>query len=560
MEFVVNICRNNPQIILFLALAVGYALGKVKFFGISLGATTCTLLAALVLGQINVDVSPLLKTVCFALFMFAIGYRVGPQFFGALRKGGLDYLWISLVVCFSGLAFAILLGKMMDFDQGTTAGMFAGSMTQSAAIGTAEDAIAQLPISDAQKSVLDSNVAVGYAITYIFGTAGTIVFLKMIPGMLRINLKQEAARLEEQMSGGAAAAEKPELFSWSKQLELRAYRATASGVAGRTVSQIEALFSDRVCLTRIKRGNNPVTVEPDTIVKANDTVVLSGGSRSMLSAPDLIGPEIDMTSVMDVVGEVLEVCVLNKAVVGRTLGELSKNKLAHGIFLSKVTRQGHEIPITRDTEVHKCDVFSLIGVREDIERVVGYLGYPERPTNITDLVMLGLGIVLGTLLGLVVIHVGKLPITLGVGGGVLVSGLVFGWLRSVHPTFGQIQGGAQWLLSDLGLNLFIACVGVSAAVQAVQAFETTGLSVFLAGAVLSLVPIILGLIVGRYLLKMNIVLLMGAVCGARVITAALNTLQEDADSTTPALGFAVPYAVSNVILTVWGSVIISVMT
>ncbi|MFA5065223.1 MAG: aspartate-alanine antiporter [Dehalococcoidia bacterium] len=560
MEFVVNICRNNPQIILFLALAVGYALGKVKFFGISLGATTCTLLAALVLGQINVDVSPLLKTVCFALFMFAIGYRVGPQFFGALRKGGLDYLWISLVVCFSGLAFAILLGKMMDFDQGTTAGMFAGSMTQSAAIGTAEDAIAQLPISDAQKSVLDSNVAVGYAITYIFGTAGTIVFLKMIPGMLRINLKQEAARLEEQMSGGAAAAEKPELFSWSKQLELRAYRATASGVAGRAVSQIEALFSDRVCLTRIKRGNNPVTVEPDTIVKANDTVVLSGGSRSMLSAPDLIGPEIDMTSVMDVVGEVLDVCVLNKAVVGRTLGELSKNKLAHGIFLSKVTRQGHEIPITRDTEVHKCDVFSLIGVREDIERVVGYLGYPERPTNITDLVMLGLGIVLGTLLGLVVIHVGKLPITLGVGGGVLVSGLVFGWLRSVHPTFGQIQGGAQWLLSDLGLNLFIACVGVSAAVQAVQAFETTGLSVFLAGAVLSLVPIILGLIVGRYLLKMNIVLLMGAVCGARVITAALNTLQEDADSTTPALGFAVPYAVSNVILTVWGSVIISVMT
>ncbi|MDD5399114.1 MAG: aspartate-alanine antiporter, partial [Dehalococcoidia bacterium] len=418
----------------------------------------------------------------------------------------------------------------------------------------------QLPISEAQKTVLDSNVAVGYAITYIFGTAGTIVFLKMVPRMLNINLKQEAAKLEEQMSGGAAAAEKPEMFSWSKQLELRAYRASISSIDGKTVSQIEALFSERVCLTRIKRGNNPVTVEPDTIVKANDTVVLSGGSRSMLSAPDLIGPEIDMTSVMDVVGEVLEVCVLNKAVVGRTLGELSKNKLAHGIFLSKVTRQGHEIPITRDTEVHKCDVFSLIGVREDIERVVGYLGYPERPTNITDLVMLGLGIVLGTLLGLVVIHVGKLPITLGVGGGVLVSGLVFGWLRSVHPTFGQIQGGAQWLLSDLGLNLFIACVGVSAAVQAVQAFETTGLSVFLAGAVLSLVPIILGLIVGRYLLKMNIVLLMGAVCGARVITAALNTLQEDADSTTPALGFAVPYAVSNVILTVWGSVIISVMT
>ena len=560
MEFIVNICRANPQIILFLALAIGYALGKVKFFGISLGATTCTLLAALVLGQINVDVPPLLKTVSFALFMFAIGYRVGPQFFGALKKDGLNYLWISLVVCFAGLAAAIFLGKLMNFDQGTTAGLFAGSMTQSAAIGTAEGAIAQLPISEAQKTTLDTNVAVAYAITYIFGTAGTIVFLKMVPRMLRINLKQEARKLEEQMNGSAAAAEKPELFSWSKQLELRAYRISANGMSGKTVRQMEALFPERVYVTRIKRNSGVIKVEPDTVIQANDLIVLSGSARSLLAAPGIIGSEVDIADITEVVGEVLEVCILNKVVVGQTLGELSKNKLAHGIFLSKVTRQGHEIPITRDTEVHKCDVFQLIGVREDVERVVNYLGYPERPTNITDLVMMGLGIVLGTLVGLIVVHVGKLPITLGVGGGVLVAGLVFGWLRSVHPTFGQIPGGAQWLLSDLGLNLFIACVGVSAAVQAVQAFETTGLSVFLAGVVLSLLPIILGLLFGRYLLKMNIVLLLGAVCGARVITAALNTLQEDAESTTPALGYAVPYAFSNVILTVWGSIIINVMT
>jgi len=560
VELIVNICRNNPQIVLFLAMAVGYAVGKIKFFGISLGATTCTLLAALALGQMNVEVSPLLKTVSFALFMFAIGYRVGPQFFGALKKDGLNYLWISLIVCFAGLAAAIFLGKLMGFDQGTTAGLFAGSMTQSAAIGTAEGAIAQLPISEAQKTLLDTNVAVAYAITYIFGTAGTIVFLKMVPRMLRIDLKQEARKLEEKMNGGAAAADKPELFSWSRQLELRAYRIPAKGTSAKTVRQLESLFPERVYVTRIKRNSEVIKVDPDTAIQANDLIALSGNARSLLAAPGLIGPEVDIADITEVMGEVLEVCILNKKVVGHTLGELSKNKLAHGIFLSKVTRQGHEIPITRDTEIHKCDVFQLIGVREDVERVVGYLGYPERPTNITDLVMVGLGIVLGTLMGLLVLHVGNLPITLGVGGGVLVSGLVFGWLRSVHPTFGQIPAGAQWLLSDLGLNLFIACVGVSAAVQAVQAFETTGLSVFLAGVVLSLLPIILGLLFGRYLLKMNIVLLLGAVAGARVITAALNTLQEDAESTAPALGYAVPYAFSNVLLTVFGSVIISVMT
>src|SRR4030042_3508574 len=164
-EFIVNVCRNNPQILLFLALAIGYAAGKLKFRGFSLGTTTCTLLAALVLGQINVQVPALLKPVAFALFMFGIGYKVGPQFFGALRKEGLHYIYISLVTAFVALGVAILLGKLLHFDQGTTAGLLAGSMTTTTTIGTAEGAIGQLSISDAQKATLDANVAVGYATT-----------------------------------------------------------------------------------------------------------------------------------------------------------------------------------------------------------------------------------------------------------------------------------------------------------------------------------------------------------------------------------------------------------
>jgi putative transport protein len=552
-------CRNNPQILIFLALAIGYAAGKLKFRGFSLGPTTCTLLAALVLGQMNVQVPALLKTVAFALFMFGIGYKVGPQFFGALRREGLHYIYISLVTAFVALGVAILLGKLLHFDQGTTAGFFAGSVTQSAAIGTAEGAISQLPISDAQKATLDTNVAVGYAITYIFGTAGTIIFLKMVPGFWRINLKEEARKLEARMSGGAVSVEKPELFSWSAQLELRAYQASSKNVIGKTVAELEALFPDRVAVNKVKRSNVEIDVEPDMIIQAGDIIVVSGRCKQFVKAPELIGPEVDIGTVTDMVGEVMDICVLNRDIVGKTLGELSKNKEAHGIFLRRITRQGREIPITRGTVVHKCDVLQVIGARGDIERVIKLLGYPERPTAITDLVMVGLGITLGTLVGLIVVHVGKLPITLGVGGGVLVLGLVFGWLRSVHPTFGQIPSGGQWLLTDLGLNLFIACVGLSAAVQAVQAFQTTGLSVFLAGIALSLVPMIAALAFGRRVLKMNVVLLLGAVAGARVITAALNSLEEDAESTMPSIGYAAPYAFGNVLLTIWGSVIVNVM-
>ncbi len=558
-ESIVNICQNNPQILIFLALAIGYAAGKLKFRGFSLGTTTCTLLAALVLGQVNVQVPALLKTVAFALFMFGIGYKVGPQFFGALRREGLHYIYIALVTAFVALGTAILLGKLLHFDQGTTAGFFAGSVTQSAAIGTAEDAINQLPITDAQKATLDTNVAVGYAITYIFGTAGTIVFLKMVPGFWRINLKEEAKKLEAKMSGGAVSADKPELFSWSAQLELRAYEISSKNAIGKTVAEMEALFPARVAVNRVKRGNVVMDVEPNMVVQAGDIVVMSGHCKQFVIAPQTIGPEVDIGDVTDMVGEVMDICVLNRDVVGKTLGELSQNKQAHGIFLRRITRQGREIPVTRDTVVHKCDVVQVIGARGDIERVIKFLGYPERPTAITDLVMVGLGIALGTLVGLIVVHIGELPVTLGVGGGVLVSGLIFGWLRSVHPTFGQIPSGGQWLLTDLGLNLFIACVGLAAAVQAVQAFQTTGLTLFLAGIVLSLFPMIVALIFGRQALKMNPVLLLGAVAGARVITAALNSLEEDAESTMPAIGYAVPYAFGNVLLTIWGSVIVNVM-
>ena len=558
-ESIVNVCRNNPQILIFLAIAIGYAAGKLKFRGFSLGPTTCTLLAALVLGQMNVQVPALLKTVAFALFMFGIGYKVGPQFFGALKREGLHYIYISLVTAFVALGVAIILGKLLHFDQGTTAGFFAGSVTQSAAIGTAEGAIGQLSISDAQKATLDANVAVGYAITYIFGTAGTIVFLKMIPGFCRISLKEKAKKLEAKMSGGAASVDKPELFSWSAQLELRAYQVSSRNVIGKTVAELEALFPDRVAVNRLKRADVAMDVEPDMAIQAGDIVVISGHCKQFVKAPEVIGHEVDIGTVTDMVGEVMDICVLNRDVVGRTLGELSKNKQAHGVFLRRITRQGREIPITRDTVVHKCDVFQVIGGRGDIEGVIKLLGYPERPTAITDLVMVGLGITLGTLVGLIVVHVGGLPITLGVGGGVLVAGLVFGWLRSVHPTFGQVPSAGQWLLTDLGLNLFIACVGLSAAVQAVQAFQTTGLTLFLAGIVLSLLPMIAALIFGRRVLKMNPVLLLGAVAGARVITAALNSLEEEAESTMPSIGYAAPYAFGNVLLTIWGSVIVNVM-
>lgn len=557
-DSIVEICRSNPQILVFLSLAIGYYVGKIKFFGFTLGSTASVLLAALVLGQLNVEIPALLKVVAFALFTFTIGYKVGPEFFGALKEEGVKYILLSLVVAFAALVTTIILGKVLGFDPGTTAGMFAGSQTISASIGTAEGAISQLSISDAAKQVLDTNVAVAYAITYIFGTVGCVIFLKMVPRLWRIDLKGEAAKLEQQMSGGLGAP-KAGLFSWSNQLVIRAYQVKSPAIAGKTASQLEAMCPERMAVEKIRRGDQVIDPKPDMAIQMDDIIVLIGSCRDHHKVP-AIGPEIDPTSVTDIMGEVLEVCVFNPSAVGKTLGEIGKSKAAHGIFLRKITRQGHELPITRDTVVHKCDVLQLVGAKDDVERAAKLLGYPERPTEATDLILVGIGCVLGTLLGLIAVTVAGIPLSLGVGGGVLISGLLFGYLRAVHPTFGQFPGPAQWILNNLGINLFIACVGLVAGVSAVQAFQTTGLSVLLAGIVLSLVPLSVALVFGKSVLKMNPVLLFGGVAGARTLTAALTMLQEETDSMTPTLGYAAPYAFGNVLLTVWGSIIVILMS
>lgn len=557
---IATIMRSNPEIIIFLALAIGYIAGKkLKIFGFSLGITASVLLAALVVGQVGIEVPGILKNISFALFIFCIGYKVGPQFFGAIKGDGINYLWITLVIAFTALATAIGAGKMLHLDKGTTAGMFAGSVTTSSALGTAEGAIGQLPVTNDKKDALDANVAIAYAITYLFGTAGTIIFLKMLPKFWKISLKEEAKKLEAQMGGGSDSTDKPELFSWVKQLDLRAYGVANKDIIGKNVSQVESLFPGRVAIEKIKRSGQVISSESDPVIESGDVLVVVGSYSQFAKAVDIIGPEADRSDAGDLVGEVMDVCVLKKEVVGKTLGELSKSKPAHGVFLRRATRQGHEIPITRDTVIHKCDVLQLVGAKDDVERAISYLGYPERPTAITDIATVAIGCILGTLLGLIVVPVFGLPITLGVGGGVLVAGLICGWLRSVHPTFGQIPSAGQWILQDFGLNLFIACVGVSAGPQAVHAFRTSGLTIFLAGIAVALIPIIAALFVGRRILKMNLLLLLGAVTGAHNITAALNMLTEESESSIPVLSYAVPYAFANVILTVWGSVIVNVM-
>ena len=553
----VDLLRAYPQIVIFLCLALGYAIGKIKVKGFSLGATTGCLLAGLVVGQIGIDIPDLLKTIAFALFIFGVGYRVGPAILSGLKIEGLNYLWVSLVVGVAGLGTALALGVVLGLNPGTTAGLLSGAMTQSATIGTAEGAIKQLSISAAEASTYQSDLAVAYAITYIFGTAGLILTLKLMPRILGIDLRAEAKALRSRMAGGAEA-EPPDLLSWHKQLDLRAFEAEAGKAVGKTVAELESTFAGKVEVDRIRRNGKRIKAGPATVIQENDILAIIGLGRDLVEAAHPVGQEVPLGAFEKIKGEIANIVLMKKQAVGKTLQEIS-NRFGRGIFLRGIVRQGHEILLTGSTVVHPYDTLRVAGERNQVEQAVRALGFAERPTTTTDLIMLGTGIVLGTLIGLLSVKVFEIPITLGVGGGVLVSGLFFGWLRAMHPTFGQIPAPALWVFTDLGLNLFIVCVGLVAGVKAVSAIEETGLVLLLAGVAVTLTPMLARLFVGRYVLKMNAALLFGALTGAGTCTAALNVIKERVASAAPVIGYTAPYAIGNVLLTVWGAVIVNVM-
>ena len=563
IQDIFQLCRQNPSLLLFGALAGGYALGKIKFGTFSLGSTTSVLITAIVLGAVILGRTQLdlgiVKTVSFGLFIFAIGYKVGPDFIGGIKRGGLKYIAVAIFFCVAALIIAVILAKVFGLNEGYSAGIIGGALTQSSVIGTADDALQHLSSGKATAAMdLKSDIAVAYAVTYIFGTAGLIVLLKLLTGIWRINLPAEAKKAEAEL-GSTVEQESLEAFHWSNLVVPRAYRVENEQAVAKTVKEVEALFPQKVVIDRLKKGAKIFDdVSGDLVLEKGDIVVLTGYRSRLLKAREVIGPEIDDDIVREIIGEILGICLTHKDLDGKTLKEIF-TRFNHGCFIRRVTRQGHELPFVPDLKVHRGDIITVIGARKDVERLAKAIGYPERRTQVTDLVAVGIGIILGTLLGLAAINIGGIPITLGVGGGVLVSGIFFGWLRSVRPTWGQIPTSAQWIFTDLGLNLFIACVGLSAGPQAIAALKQAGITIFIAGVCLTTLPHLLTWVFGLYVLKLNPVLLLGAMTGAGSCTAALNSVKDDAGSAVPVIGYTVPYAIGNVLLTVWGALIVNIV-
>ncbi len=559
MEYLVTALREHQELTIFLTLAVGFFIGRLRFGTFSLGTVVGTLLAGVLIGQLDIKVPATVKNVFFDLFLFTVGYKVGPQFFRGLKKDALPQLAVTVVLCVTCLVSAFTAAKLLGYDMGTTAGLLAGAFTESTVIGTAGDAINRLDLPAADKTALVNNIPVAYAVTYLIGTAFIVWFLPNVgPWLMRIDLKEESRKLQAQVVGGADS--EPGVISALQRLAVRAYRVTNERLLNRTVAALEALpVGQRVFVSRIRRNDAIVEARPDTIIRPGDVVAVMTRTELLMARGAEIGQEVDDTVLLDFPVEVLDVVVTNRAMAGKTLKEVAALESAHGVFLRKLVRIGQEMPFTLETRIDRGDVLSLIGAKPDVERAVKDLGYPDRPTVTTDMIFVGLGIFIGGLVGLLSVTIGGLPLTLTASGGALIMGLVFGWLRAVRPTFGRIPEAAMWVFETVGLTVFIGVVGLSAGPSFVTGLQKSGVSLILVGLIVAVLPHTAAILVGRYVLRMNPVILLGACAGAGTITAGLRAVQEKSESTLPALGYTVPYALGNILLTAWGPVIVALM-
>jgi putative transport protein len=556
MNWIITALVENPELAVFLTLALGFVLGRIRLGSFTLGNVVGTLLAGVLIGQTGVEVPPVVKVIFFDLFLFATGYKVGPQFFRGLGRSALPQVALTVVLCVTSLLVALLAAKLMGYDVGTAAGLLAGAFTESTVIGTAGDAISRLDLGVLETERLLDNIPVAYAVSYLVGTGFVVYFLSTLgPRLLKVDLKAEAKKLEASLSGGEE--QKREGKSAYRDWDLRAYR-LADAWVGKTVHDLEQSFApQRVFVERIRRGSTLIDGQPDMVLEAGDVIALAA-RHMVLAGATSPGVEIEDRELLDFPAEVADVVLTSRELRGKTMAELAALH-GRGVALLRLLRGGQQIPFLAHTTLDAGDTLRLIGATRDVERAGKALGYIERTTAMTDMVFVGLGIVLGGLFGSLAITVGGLPLSLTASGGALIMGLVFGWLRSVRPTFGRIPEPALWVFDTVGLAVFIGVVGLGAGPSFVSGLKQTGPSLLLVGFVVATIPHLVAMLFGRYVLRMNPVILFGACAGAGTVTAALRAIQDEAGSKIPVLGYTVPYAVGNILLTAWGPVLVLLM-
>ncbi|MEZ8351167.1 aspartate-alanine antiporter [Vibrio splendidus] len=566
MDIISNLFDMAPFVALFITLSLGYMVGKITIGRFVLGGVAGTLLMGVIIGQFGVDIDPGVKSIFFALFIYAVGYQGGAQFFKALNFRTINILLSAVVMTVSGLLCVLAAAWLFDLDRGTAAGLAAGGLTQSAIIGTAGDAIARLGgVSEEAKHLMQTNVAVGYAVTYIFGSLGPILMVTWVfPTLMKWDIRAEAIALEEKNSSGKRELA-PGEFNAVTALVTRAFKVSSGDkLVGNTLAQLNDT-SLSACIELIERDGHELNADKFTVLKEGDIIVVTGRRNAVQELQGSAhGKEVSLPESYEIIEENRQLIADNRKLVGQSLREIKQHSnegLYRGVYITDYIREGVALALTPELVVKKNDIIQVTGTANDINRVEKNIGQRMGSASMTDFVILGLGMVVGLLIGLISFKIAGIPVTIGSGAGCLISGLFVGWIRSRNPHIAQFPVGAVNFIRDFGLAAFVGIVGLQAGPQAVDTIKEHGMSLLFLGAAVTIIPQFISFFFSYFVLKIkNPVEALGCVTGGRSANPGFAALMEKTGNATPVFTFTVTYAVANVLLTLWGPIIVGVIT
>jgi putative transport protein len=548
--------QNNPYFLLFFVVGLAVWIGRLNYKGYGLGMVA----GAIVVGAgisvwastygAKLELNNFAKSLFYYLFMYGVGLRVGPSFINSLRGDGLKFSILAVVSCLVGLTIVVLGAKLFDLPPGAAGGMLAGSQTMSAAIGSAEQAasVIALPPGVTPQDAA-AMVALSYGITYIWGTIGIILICKYLPRWWGVDATAAAKQYEAEY--GVAKVDDAGLSGF-RPFGLRAYRLENPSTAGQTIAQFRQTHPE-YRIANVVRGDEVLGADPSLSLKRGDIIALGGRIEALTEKMGLIGPEVADQRALNIPLDQAEILVTNKDVVGRELISFRQEPFAGQVQIGKYERGGVPFPAGLKTELQRMDVIQVVGLKSAVQELADKFGRIARPSTATDLLTLSAGMILGFLIGMVDFPAFGSRVGLGNAGGLLLSGVIVSSLVSRLRFFGNTPNAARNILEDLGLVVFVAIVGVNAGNSLLaQLTGALAFKIFLVGFIACSVPPFIVWAIGYHYFKINPAVLMGGVAGARSHSGPCREAAAEIGSSVPWIGFPVAYALSGILLTVFG--------
>lgn len=550
--------RTNPYLLLFLTVGLSVAIGRWTLKGYGLGMVAGAIVVGAGLSAwastygVTLKLDDFAKSLFYYLFMYGVGLRVGPSFINSLKGEGLKFTGLAVLCSFLGLFLVVAGSRLLELPPGAAGGILAGSQTMSAAIGTAEMAISQgayVPPEGTSAESAVGMIALSYGITYIWGTVGIILVCKYLPRWWGLDAKAAAAEYEA--SHGVPNMDEAGLTGY-RPVGLRAYRVENQDTIGQSIRSFRREHPEYRVLN-VMRGNTAMVPTEDLVLDRGDVVALGGRLEALTTKMGLLGPEVGDARALSVPLDQAEILLTERKMEGKALKEFRGEDIAGQLQLLKIERGGVEIPLGLETKLQRLDVLYVVGLKDAVQRLGERLGKIVRPSTATDLFTLAFGMVIGLLIGLINIPAGSFKVGLGNAGGLLLSGIAVSSLVSRLRFFGNTPNAARNIIEDLGLVTFVAIVGINAGANLIaQVSGALAAKIFLVGFVASTIPPFVVWAIGYHVLKINPAVLMGGVAGARSHSGPAREAAKEIGSTVPWIGFPVGYAVSGVLLTVFG--------